>query len=120
VKFLVDMALSPVLAQWLTGQGYYAVHASTIGLASAPDTAIIAHAKKEGRIVVTADLDYPRLLALSGAQSPAVILFRGGDWSEDQIVDRLTAAMNAIPEAELTRSLVVVEKSRIRRRTLPI
>lgn len=120
MKFLVDMALSPVLAQWLADQGHDAAHASAIGLASAPDTAIIARARQESRIVLTADLDYPRLLALSGAHSPALILFRGGDWSEDQIIDRPTAAMSAIPEPELTRSLVVVEKSRIRRRILPI
>jgi predicted nuclease of predicted toxin-antitoxin system len=62
VKFLVDMALSPALAQWLRSQGHDAVHAGTVGLARAPDVDIIAHAKQDGRIVVTADLDYPRIL----------------------------------------------------------
>jgi len=34
---------------------------------------------REVRTVVTADLDYPRLLALAGAAGPGRILFRGGD-----------------------------------------
>jgi predicted nuclease of predicted toxin-antitoxin system len=114
------MALSPALAQWLASQGHDAVHASAIGLARAPDEDILAHAVGDGRIVVTADLDYPRLLALSSANSPAVILFRGGDWSESEATNRLSAALASIPERELVSSIVVVERTRIRRRRLPI
>jgi predicted nuclease of predicted toxin-antitoxin system len=114
------MPLSPTLAQWLMSQGHDAIHAAAIGLARAPDTDIIALARRDDRIVITADLDYPRLLALSAAESPAVILFRGGDWKESQTIDRLLAAMAIIPEDELSRSLVVIEKSRIRRRALPL
>ena len=120
MKFLVDMALSPELARWLASRGYDAVHAADLGLERAPDTAIIAHAEKEGRVVVTADLDYPRLLALSAADRPAVILFRGGDWTERQAIDRLSTALAIIPDDELSSSLVVIEKHRIRRRALPL
>jgi predicted nuclease of predicted toxin-antitoxin system len=120
VKFLVDMALSPALAQWLTSQAHDTVHVATLGLARAPDTEILARSKREGCIVVTADLDYPRLLALSAADAPAVILFRGGDWSESQAINRLSAAIAVIPEDQLSKSLVVIEKSRIRRRDLPL
>jgi predicted nuclease of predicted toxin-antitoxin system len=120
VKFLVDMALSPHLAQWLLSQGHDAVHAAAINLARAPDTDIIARARRDERIIITADLDYPRLLALSDADSPGVILFRGGDWSERQTIDHLSVAMAIVPEHELSRSLVVIERSRIRRRLLPL
>jgi predicted nuclease of predicted toxin-antitoxin system len=114
------MPLSPGLAQWLLGQGHDAVHASTIGLARAPDTEIIAHAREEDQVVITADLDYPRLLALSTANRPAIILFRGGDWSESQAIERLRATLAAIDENDLSSSLVVVEHVRIRRRGLPL
>ena len=65
MKFLVDMPLSPALAVWLKGQGYDAVHAAQLGLSRAPDLDIMACAKREGRTIITADLDYPRLLALA-------------------------------------------------------
>jgi predicted nuclease of predicted toxin-antitoxin system len=120
VKFLVDMPLSPALARWLVGQGHDAVHASAIGLARAPDTEIIARARDDERIVITADLDYPRLLALSTADRPAVILFRGGDWSESETVERVEAVLAIVPESDLASSLVVIERARIRRRRLPL
>ena len=82
MKFLVDMPLSPALARWLGIRGHDAVHAAELGLGRAADTRILAQALQDGRTVVTADLDYPRLLALAGAVGPSLILFRGGDWSE--------------------------------------
>ena len=120
MKFLVDMPLSTGLAQWLVTQRHDAAHAPTIGLDRAPDTEIIARARDEERIIVTADLDYPRLLALSAADRPAVVLFRGGEWSESQTVDRFRSVLAILSESELTTSLVVVEKARIRRRALPL
>ena len=120
MKFLVDMPLSPALADWLVARGHDAVHASRIGLALAPDETILAHAGKEHRVVVTADLDFPRLIALAEVDGPGLILFRGGDWNEEEVVVRLQAALSAIPENELPTSIVVVERTRVRRRRLPV
>jgi len=120
VRFLIDMPLSPGLARWLLEQGHDAVHASAVGLDRALDTEIVARARDEDRIIITADLDYPRLLALSTADRPALILMRGGEWTESQVVGRLRAALAAVPESDLSRSLVVIEPARIRRRSLPL
>ncbi len=90
------MPLPPALARWLARQGRDAVHAAEIGMDPAPDTAIIEHAKDEGRTVVTADLDDPRLRALSGALEPS------------------PAA------ADMDKAIFVVDRDRIRRRSLPI
>jgi predicted nuclease of predicted toxin-antitoxin system len=76
------MPLSPTLAAWLGDRGHDAVHATDLGLHSATDAGIMARAKLEARTVITADLDYPHLLALARATEPSVILFRDGDWSE--------------------------------------
>jgi predicted nuclease of predicted toxin-antitoxin system len=65
VKFLVDMPLSPDLAAWLREQGHDAVHTVALQLDRAPDVEILGRANLEGRTVITADLDYPRLLALA-------------------------------------------------------
>jgi predicted nuclease of predicted toxin-antitoxin system len=120
VKFLVDMPLSPVLAEWLRNQGHDAVHVATIGLDRAADTEIIAQATLDGRTIVTADLDYPRLLALAGASEPGLILFRGGDWSDREIIARLKQVLDRIQESELEQSILVVDRGRIRRRRLPV
>ena len=120
MKFLIDMPLSPDLAYWLNQQGHDAVHASNIGLYNADDVVIIDTAKKEQRIIVTADLDYPRLLALTKAEGPGLILFRGGNYNEQEAIFYMEYVLKIIPEGELSSSIVVVEKERIRRRRLPL
>ena len=109
-----------MLARWLSERGHDAVHAAALGLDRAPDAEILRHAKDEARIVITADLDYPRLLALSTAIEPSLILFRGGNWSDDEIVARMTTLLNRFSEAGFEQSIFVVEPQRIRRRYLPI
>jgi predicted nuclease of predicted toxin-antitoxin system len=116
----MDMPLSPELAIWLVQQGHDAVHAVDVGLAGAADEVILERARREQRVVVTADLDYPRLLALTRAEGPGLILFRGGNYSEQEAVDRLRRTLETIPDEELPNSIIVIEKGRIRRRRLPL
>lgn len=120
MKFLVDMPLSPGMASWLAELGHDATHASTLGLASAPDSALMELARREDRVIITADLDYPRLLALTETEGPGLILFRGGNYSEQEAIDRLGRVLESVLPEELPASIVVVEKERIRRRRLPI
>jgi predicted nuclease of predicted toxin-antitoxin system len=120
VKFLVDMPLPPSLARWLATQGHDAVHASAVGLDRSTDAEILIRASQDARTVVTADLDYPRLLALAGAEGPSLILFRGGDWSEPDVTARMQQILRALAESEIMRSIIVVDRTRLRRRRLPI
>src|SRR5262245_52518490 len=114
------MPLSPALARWLVDEGHDAIHASDIGMARASDSEIAEHAKREGRIVITADLDYPRLLALTGATGPSLILFRGGDWSDDDVIARIGQLFDSMTDVDFEQNLLVVERNRVRRRRLPI
>jgi predicted nuclease of predicted toxin-antitoxin system len=120
VKFLVDMPLSPRLAQWLVDKGYDAVHASAIGLDRAPDGDILRIAQQESRAVITADLDYPRLLAIARASEPGLVLFRGGNWSDAAAISRMGALLKSVPDSEFVHSIFVVDPDRIRRRRLPL
>jgi predicted nuclease of predicted toxin-antitoxin system len=120
VRFLVDMPLSPTLAAWLTDRGHDAVHAADLGLHSATDAEILVRAKSEARTVITADLDYPRLLALARVSEPSVILFRDGDWSEADVIARMDEVLASLTEADIAHSIVVVDRDRVRRRRLPI
>jgi predicted nuclease of predicted toxin-antitoxin system len=120
VKFLIDMPLSPALATWLADRGHDAVHAAGLGLHRATDSEIMARAKQEARTVVTADLDYPRLLAVARASEPSLILFRTGSWSEPEVRIRLDEILATLTEADITCSIIVVDRDRVRRRRLPI
>lgn len=120
MRFLVDMPVSPRTADWLIARGHDAIHAFHAGLESAPDRALLERAVSEGRIVITADTDFPHLLALSGSTSPGVILFRGGDYTQEEIDDLLARVLDVVPEATLGRSICVVDRNRIRCRSLPL
>jgi predicted nuclease of predicted toxin-antitoxin system len=120
LKFLVDMPVTPQAVAHLQAMGHDAVHAGAIGLGSQPDSEILERARAEGRIVVTADLDYPRLLALFKADGPGLILFRGGSYSDAEmlaLLDRVLAQSDAL---DIEHSISVVDEHRIRRRSLPL
>jgi predicted nuclease of predicted toxin-antitoxin system len=105
---------------WLVQNGHDALHALGLGLHRAPDATILERARKDERVVVTADLDYPRILALTQSQGPGLILFRGGNYSEAESVARLRRVLETVDPKELPHSIVVIEKDRIRRRRLPL
>jgi predicted nuclease of predicted toxin-antitoxin system len=114
------MPLSPGLTEWLIAKGHDAVHAMNVGLARSPDIEILDFAIKQRRVIITADLDYPRLLALQGGEKVGLILFRGGNYSACEMVERIERMFQMVPIEELTYSIIIIEKKRIRRRRLPL
>ncbi len=120
MRFLIDMPASPTLVGWLSERGHESVHAQDIGLATASDSEIMARARIENRIVVTVDLDFGRLLALSGETGPSVILFRGGNYSDEQMRVLLSRVLEAVSEETLRSAICVVDKRRVRVTRLPL
>ena len=114
------MPLSPLLADWLREKGHDAVHAVHLGLDRSPDSEILERARVDQRVIITADLDYPRLLAMTGAEGPGLILFRGGNYSDQETFERMERVLETVARENLTNSIVVIEKQRIRRRRLPL
>jgi predicted nuclease of predicted toxin-antitoxin system len=71
-------------------------------------------------VVITADLDFPRLLAKLGSTGPVLILLRGGNYSEAESRECVRRVLMSIAHPELPRSIVVVDSERIRRCWLPL
>lgn len=76
MKLLLDQGLPQSTIALLRAAGIDAEHVGEIGMATSDDAAILAHARRGKRIVVTLDADFHALLALAGASSPSVIRIR--------------------------------------------
>jgi predicted nuclease of predicted toxin-antitoxin system len=85
-----------------------------------PDIDVLRLAETEGRLVVTFDLDYARILAIQRLAQPSVILFRLERFTTDGINTLLTKLLTNY-EADLQAgAILVVDASRVRLRRLPI
>ncbi|WP_413201402.1 DUF5615 family PIN-like protein, partial [Nostoc piscinale] len=65
MKFLADMGISLRTIFWLRSGGHDVVHLRDEGLQRLPDNEILVKARTEGRILLTVDLDFAQLLAVS-------------------------------------------------------
>ncbi len=120
MRFLLDMPVSAALLRVLAARGHEGVHAHQIGKDRAPDTELLEIARSQGRVVITADLDFPRLLALSMAEGPGIVLFRGGNYSDTEMCLLLEEVLDRVPVDLLRSSICVVDRKRVRVTRLPL
>ena len=77
MRILIDMNLSRAWEPFLALYGHEARHWSTIGDSRARDPDIIGWAREHRFVVMTNDLDFPRILAHSREGRPSIVLLRG-------------------------------------------
>ncbi len=120
MKFLADMGLARSTVAFLCAQGHDAIHLRDQGLQRLEDDEIIEKARAEGRVILTHDLDFGRIIAVSRVSVPSVITFRLKDMRPAQ-VNHYLAEVLARFAGQLERgALVSVNERGIRARLLPI
>ena len=120
LRLLIDMPLAARVAAQLRTDGHDAIHLREQGLGRLTDEQIFAKAMTEGRVIVTADLDFGAILARAGSETVSAIVFRLANLQPDRIV---TLLKKAIAEAatDLNRGAVVlIEETRLQIRHLPL
>jgi predicted nuclease of predicted toxin-antitoxin system len=120
MKFLADMGVSARVVDWLRQNGHDALHLHELGLAQLPDKLVFERAALEGRVLLTFDLDFGEILALSGNRLTSVVLFRLNNTTTPFVIQRLQIVLNAAGQPIETGAVVVVEDTRLRIRRLPM
>lgn len=119
LRFLADMGVSQGIVQWHREEGYDAVHLREMGWQTLPNGLIFEKALIENRIVITFDLDFGEIVALSPGGQGRVILFRVNNTRTTFLIERLSKVLPSTSEALVAGSVVVVEDARHRIRRLP-
>lgn len=120
MKFLADMGISPKTAAILRSLGHDAVHLHDQGLDSLEDPAILAKAREEGRILLTHDLDFGELIAVSEAMLPGVVVFRLRNMRPERVSRYLEDTISRHAEAMERGAIISVTEGQVRVRLLPL
>lgn len=121
MRLLIDQNLATRVAVLLRDAGHDAVHVSERGMSRADDDQVLALAVAEERVLVSEDTDFGALLARSRSPLPSLVLLRSADRLTTQARAELLIATIGRVEAELgTGAIVVVGRSRVRIRPLPL
>jgi predicted nuclease of predicted toxin-antitoxin system len=89
MRFLADMGVAKRVVNWLLEEGHDAVHLRDEKLHRLPDGDIFAKASAEKRIILTFDLDFGEIVAMSGGKEVSVILFRLHNTHTLHVIERL-------------------------------
>ena len=114
------MGLAQSTARFLRSTGFDALHLRDEGLQRLPDPKIVAKAMAEDRIILTHDLDFGRIVALSGAGVPSVVTFRLADMRASNVNRHIVALIAHFGDNLVEGALVSVSDRSVRIRKLPI
>jgi predicted nuclease of predicted toxin-antitoxin system len=120
MKFLADMGISPHTVSFLRDLGYEATHLHGENLDRMADPDILDKARREGYVLLTHDLDFGQLLAVSGADMPTVITFRLRDMTPNNVNRHLAEIIHRHSDLLARGAIVTVMERHIRARSLPI
>jgi predicted nuclease of predicted toxin-antitoxin system len=121
VKFLIDNNLSPQVAVLLREAGHDTAHVRDYAMQAAPDEQVLARARDEDRILVSADTDFGMLLSRLHTSAPSVVLVRrlAGRRARD-MTDVILANLPPVEEDLAAGAIVVLGEESVRVRRLPI
>jgi predicted nuclease of predicted toxin-antitoxin system len=120
MRFLADMGVDLRIVQWLREQAHDVTHLREEGMHRAPNGEIFEKAVAEDRVVLTFDLDFGEIAALTKARKASIILFRLHNTRTSHVIARLAAVLPDCADALTKGAVVVVEEARHRVRFLPV
>ncbi|MDJ0734506.1 MAG: DUF5615 family PIN-like protein [Nostocaceae cyanobacterium] len=120
LRLIADVHISPLTVTALKLQGYDIVRSTDFLTATAADVEILEFARVEGRIVLTQDLDFSMLVALSNYDQPSLITLRLSSAKPDVVTQRLLEVLPNLEQDLIEGSAITIDDDSVRIRKLPI
>jgi predicted nuclease of predicted toxin-antitoxin system len=120
MRFLADMGVDVRVVRWLNEHGHDASHLRDEKLHRLPNGEIFEKAAREARILLTFDLDFGEIAALTHGRVVTVILFRLHNTRAPHVIARLESVLQTSRSVLQRPAVLLVEESRHRIRYLPI
>jgi predicted nuclease of predicted toxin-antitoxin system len=120
IRLLLDQGLPRSTALKLRERGWDVVHVGEIGLSRATDEEILQRGRIDGRVVVTLDADFQRILVLSAQKEPSVVRVRIEGLDGEALAALIESIRPRIESAVRDGALVSVTRDAVRIRHLPL
>ena len=120
MRIIADVHICPVTVQHLNSLGHDVIRSGDVLPEEAPDLEIIERAVATNRVILTEDLDFSDIIALSGVTRPSLITLRLTDARAGNVNRILVVALPGLESLVAAGILATVEDERVRVRELPV
>ena len=120
MTLILDMNLSPKLAEMLVERQIDAKHWYMIGKPTAIDEEIMTYAKETSSIVVTHDLDFTAILCATQSYRPSIIQIRKQGLDLNVLATLLAAAVRQWADELSNGAVLSLDTNKLRVRLLPL
>jgi len=120
MKLLIDMNLSPKLANMLVAENVESVHWSMISGWDAKDSEIFNYAIQNDYIVVTCDLDFSTMLSMTSGCKPSIIQIRIQNVSWTELAEVINKSIKQCTNELESGAILTIDAKKLRLRLLPL
>ena len=111
---------APRTVAFLRALGHDVIRVNEVLPPTAPDAAIVAEAVRTARSILTQDLDFSAIVALSGRSLPSVISLRLSSSRVERVNAGLQEVLPTLEDAVGAGVIATVQDTRVRVRQLPL
>jgi len=112
-RFLVDENVAPQATVSLRGRGDNVLDVKEEGWFGWSDEALLRRAQREGRVIVTYDVNFAALKKLQQNQ-PGIIFIRLRNLRPEAVIAALERFLVEHEQRDLTNTLAIIEETRVR------
>ncbi len=120
MRLLADIHIAPRRVRFLRSLGHDVMRVDELLSPIATDEAIVAAATRDGRYILTQDLDFSAVVALSGRTMPSVVSLRLSLSRVERVNAMLQEVLPSVEQELAQGAIATVQDGRVRLRRLPV